>query len=181
MVKRCFRFAAPIGGLRIYKAKLEIHLRCVRSVLGYLEYFTRIWIGDREEDRQSPGRALMWFVIRTAFCIGVVYSLTPDAEVAGDARAVASSLVEVAAPAVRNAMEDAAATCTREPKLCLEAAQLLASAKPGSAGSAPHAILAEGEHVVADTLTAADRSAPWHGAGEASGSGRVRAILKPAP
>ncbi len=71
----------------------------------------------------------MWFIIRAAFCIGVIYWLTPGAELTDGSIAGPRALVQAAAPALRDALQGALATCSNEPKLCLEAAELLASAR----------------------------------------------------
>jgi hypothetical protein len=120
----------------------------------------------------------MWFVIRVAFCVALVYSLTPAADVGVEASAVRTALVQASAPRMREAVEGAVATCTNESKLCLEAAQLLA----GTRNVNPPAFKAgalEGERLIADTLTAADRATPWHGTKETRGQSRARAASRP--
>ncbi|MBV9135877.1 MAG: hypothetical protein JO357_02355 [Hyphomicrobiales bacterium] len=120
----------------------------------------------------------MWFLVRAAFCIGLVYSLTPDADVARDARAPPAALTQSAAPAFRHSADGAIATCSEDPKLCLEAAQLLASsmaetrALPDPAGAAE-------ARVASDTLTATDRATPWRGPKETRGSTRLRGVSRP--
>jgi prophage DNA circulation protein len=121
----------------------------------------------------------MWFIIRAAFCIALIYSLTPGAELADEATALPQALAQAAAPAMRNAAHDAVAICTNEPKLCLEAAQLLASARSTNAVASSKADAAQGEHPIADTLTAVDRAAPWRGTKETHGATRARAASRP--
>ena len=121
----------------------------------------------------------MWFIIRAVFCVGLVYSLTPGAEVAGEAMAVPHALAGAAAPAIRNAVEGAVATCTNEPKLCLEAAQLLASAHSGAPVTSAKSGVPEGDRAIADTLTASDRAPAWHGTKETHGPTRARAAPRP--
>jgi hypothetical protein len=125
----------------------------------------------------------MWFIIRVVFCVGLVYSLTPGVEVADEAIAVPQALVQAAAPAMRNTVEGAVATCTNEPKLCLEAAQLLASTHGGAPSGAPISSAkpsaSESDRSIADTLTAADRATPWHGTKETRGPTRARAASRP--
>ncbi|MBV9566656.1 MAG: hypothetical protein JO172_00820 [Hyphomicrobiales bacterium] len=122
----------------------------------------------------------MWFVIRAAFCIGLVYSLTPDTDVARDARTVPAALVQTAATSFRHVMEGAVSTCSNDPKPCLEAAQLLASAETGTPASASKGTAPESQRLVMDTLTPADRATPWRGAREAHGQTRVRGVSRPA-
>jgi hypothetical protein len=121
----------------------------------------------------------MWFIIRVVFCVGLVYSLTPGAEVANEAIAMPHALVRAAAPAMRNAVEGAVATCTNEPKLCLEAAQLLASTHGGAPATSVKPGAPESDRSIADTLTAADRATPWHGTKETRGATRMRAASRP--
>jgi hypothetical protein len=120
----------------------------------------------------------MWFIIRVVFCVGLVYSLTPGAEVANEAIAMPHALVRAAAPAMRNAVEGAVATCTNA-KLCLEAAQLLASTHGGAPVTSAKPGAPESDRSIADTLTAADRATPWHGTKETRGATHVRAASRP--
>ena len=119
----------------------------------------------------------MWFMIRVAFCVGLVYSLTPATDAAFEAGDVRGALVQASAAPMREVAGAAVAACASEPKLCLEAAQLLAgtrstnpTSKSGSSGS---------ERPIADTLTAADRATPWHGTKETRGQSRAHAASRP--
>ena len=117
-------------------------------------------------------------IIRAAFCIGVVFSMTPDAGTSGlpSLSAVSGAL---GVPAVSEVVDGALTMCKSDPKLCFEVAQRLAgiesgdAAQPAAAVAAPH-----GQDIVGDTLTAADRSAaPWHGTvKEPSPAPRKRAL-----
>ncbi|MBV9519125.1 MAG: hypothetical protein JO068_13495 [Hyphomicrobiales bacterium] len=122
----------------------------------------------------------MWFVIRAAFCIGLVYSLTPNMDVTRNASVVPEALVQAAAPAVRHVVNGAVSTCSNDPKLCLEAAQLLASAETGAPAPSAKTAAPESQHLVTDTLTAVDRATPWRGPREAHRSTRVRGLSRPA-
>lgn len=117
-------------------------------------------------------------MIRVAFCVGLVYSLTPAADVAVDTSAARGALAQASAPALREVAEGAVATCANEPKLCLEAAQLLAGAR-SSNPAASKSGAPESERPIADTLTATDRATPWHGTKDTRGQSRTRATSRP--
>jgi hypothetical protein len=123
----------------------------------------------------------MWLIIRAAFCVGMVFSMTPGAETIGENGGAAAALTAVAGPGMRDLVNGALSACKGEPALCLEAAQRLASLS-GDALAQPSKIGApDSVKLVADTLTAADRSAPWHGnAKAAKGSARAREVSRPA-
>jgi len=105
----------------------------------------------------------MWFIIRVAFCVGVVFSMIPGVE-ATDAQGAASSMTgALVAPAMRELAAGTLSLCNSDPKLCLEMAQRLAGLEDGEAAStAPGAGGALGPG--SDTLSAQDLAAPWHGA-----------------
>ncbi|MBV8765475.1 MAG: hypothetical protein JO137_04070 [Hyphomicrobiales bacterium] len=119
----------------------------------------------------------MWFMIRVAFCVGLVYSFTPATDVTSEASAVRTALVQASAAPLREVAEGAVAACARAPKLCLEGAQLLAGAR--SANPTASKSGSESERPIADTLTAADRATPWHGPKETRGQTRARAATRP--
>ena len=121
----------------------------------------------------------MWFIIRTVFCIGIVFSLTPGGEAIDEAN-VPAVLATAAGPATRQVADGAFLACTNDPKHCLDAARRLATLRtaafvPSAKGSAP-----EDLRLVADTLTAADRTPRWRGgAKEPRGSTHARAAARP--
>jgi hypothetical protein len=106
----------------------------------------------------------MWFIIRAAFCIGVVFSMTPGAETSGTA--VSAMPSALALPAIGEVVDGALSICKSDPKLCFEVAQHLAGIEAGEASRpVAKAAMPDDAGLVSDTLTPADRSAaPWHGA-----------------
>ena len=117
----------------------------------------------------------MWFIIRSAFCVGLVYSIASGEQGIGDVRGNASAaLASLANPAARALLGSALTACENDTKFCLEAARRLASAadfagKPGGQDQ---------PSLVSDTLTPADRLPPWRGAAKPRsplGRGRVEA------
>ena len=122
----------------------------------------------------------MWFVIRAAFCVGVVFSMTPGGEVIDEAGGREAALSAFAAPAMRELANGALSTCKSDAKLCLEAAQRLAGLGSELLLRAHRAGAPEGVRLVADTLTATDRAAPWRGkAKEPRGPTRMRMASRP--
>jgi hypothetical protein len=122
----------------------------------------------------------MWFIIRAAFCVGVVFSMTPGGQVIDEAGGTEAALSAFAAPAVRELANGALSTCKSDPKLCLEAAQRLAGLGSELLPRARKAGTPDGVRLVADTLTAADRGAPWRGkAKEPRGPTRLRLASHP--
>ena len=118
----------------------------------------------------------MWFIIRATFCVGVVFSMAPEPQTNG---AAAPSLADtLAAPAMRSLVDGALTTCNKDPKFCFDMAQRLAGLEESvAAAKAPAAGTAR---VTGDTLTTADRAAPWHGAGKGSHAAtRARATQRP--
>jgi hypothetical protein len=105
----------------------------------------------------------MWFIIRAAFCVGVVFSMVPGAQTSGvPALALSGAL---AVPAMSDVVDGALSICKSDPKLCFEVAQRLAGIEGGDISQAAAAATApRSPEIATDTLTAADRSAaPWHG------------------
>ena len=119
----------------------------------------------------------MWFIIRTVFCIGIVFSLTPGGETIDEANVPA--VLATAGPATRQVVDGALLACTNDPKHCLDAARRLAPLRtaafvPSAKDPGPDL------HLVADTLTAADRTPRWRGgAKEPRGSTHARAAARP--
>jgi hypothetical protein len=105
----------------------------------------------------------MWFIIRTAFCVGVVFSMAPGGDASTELGSAQAALSALAAPSLRNLAEGAFSICQNDTKLCLEAAQRLAGLGGDLALPAPKAGAPAGTRLVSDTLTSADRAAPWHG------------------
>ena len=103
----------------------------------------------------------MWFIIRAAFCIGVVFSMTPGAETGSDALSALSNTL--AAPAIGDIADGAISICKSDPKLCFEMAERLAGIEAGDAARPiVRAAMMDDTRLVSDTLTPADRSAaPW--------------------
>jgi hypothetical protein len=122
----------------------------------------------------------MWFIIRAAICIGVVFSMAPGAETSvAPVTALTSTL---AAPAMGDIVDGALSICKSDPKLCFEVAQRLAGLDGSEpVRSAAMAGIANEARLVGDTLTPADRAAaPWRGpAKEPRAATRLRATSRP--
>lgn len=105
----------------------------------------------------------MWFIIRAAFCVGVVFTMVPGAETSGLPSLALSGALAV--PAVSEVVDGALSMCKSDPKLCFEVAQRLAGIESGEVGQpAADVATTSGSDTVSDTLTTADRrAAPWHG------------------
>jgi hypothetical protein len=100
----------------------------------------------------------MWFIIRSAFCVGLVYSMSTGEQGMGDFRNIATAaLSSLGTPAERALVGSARFACENDAKFCLEVARRLASGD--SAKSATQAQF----NLVSDTLTAADRLPTWRG------------------
>jgi hypothetical protein len=110
----------------------------------------------------------MWFIIRAAFCVGLVFYMVPGADTSGLPSLSLSSTIAV--PSMNEVVDGALSMCKSDPKLCFEVAQRLAGIESGAADQPAAAVTAQsGSDTVSDTLTAADRSAaPWHGTVEKS-------------
>ncbi|MFI5012876.1 MAG: hypothetical protein ACHQAY_11055 [Hyphomicrobiales bacterium] len=121
----------------------------------------------------------MWFIIRAAFCVGIVFSMTPSGEVIDDTGNAAAALVAVATPAMHDLADGVLSACKSEAKLCLEAAQRFAGAGSDVLAPAPKAGAPDGLRVAADTLTATDRAVPWHGTSRRA-SARPKEASRPA-
>jgi hypothetical protein len=122
----------------------------------------------------------MWFIIRATFCVGVVFSMTPGAEMSVTPIAALSSTLPV--PAMGDVVDGAISICERDPKLCFELAQRLAGLDGSElARTAARAGVDNDARLVGDTLTAADRAAaPWHGpAKEPRATARLRPASRP--
>jgi hypothetical protein len=117
----------------------------------------------------------MWFIIRSAFCVGLVYSIATGEQGIGDVRDSASAtLSSLAGPGERALLGSAIAVCENDTKFCLDAARRLA----GAADFAGKPGLQDQPSLVSDTLTPADRLPPWRGAAKPRrplGRGRVEA------
>jgi hypothetical protein len=121
----------------------------------------------------------MWFIIRCAFCVGLVYSIATGEQGIGDVRDSASAaLASLTSPAERALLGSGLAACENDTKFCLEAARRLAGAgdfagKPGGLDQIT---------LVSDTLTQADRLAPWRGVARSRRPlGRSRAEARATP
>ena len=121
----------------------------------------------------------MWFIIRAAFCVGIVFSMTPGAEKAGDAVNLPALATSLTSEATQGVVDAALQTCKNDPKFCFEMAQRLA-AFDGAAPAPPARASSLGAtRLVGDTLTAADRvAAPRRGNVKEQ---RPSARLHPAP
>jgi hypothetical protein len=95
----------------------------------------------------------MWFVIRCAFCIGLVFSQVSAPGTTEDAAGAVAEMAKAAAPTLAGGLAPAFAACGAHADLCAAAARLAIGGE-----DAPSDALAVG-----DTLTAADRALPWHG------------------
>jgi hypothetical protein len=123
----------------------------------------------------------MWFIIRTIFCVGVVFSMAPGGEVMEAAGNLPAALTTAVAPALRDVVDGALSTCKNDPKLCLDTAQRFAGARSGDPAVSSKAGALDGVRLVADTLTLADRAARWRGAAKAThASTHARAPARPA-
>jgi hypothetical protein len=123
----------------------------------------------------------MWFIIRTVFCVGLVFSMTPGEEVIDDAGKAPAALATVAAPTMRDLVDGALSACRNDPKLCLEATRRFAGLRTSGAVQSSRTRTPNGVRLVADTLTVTDRAAPWRGASkEPRGSTHARAASPPA-
>ncbi|SDR52510.1 hypothetical protein SAMN05519103_04526 [Rhizobiales bacterium GAS113] len=122
----------------------------------------------------------MWFIIRTAICVGIVFSMTEGQSVIGDLEAAPTTLAAMAPAGMRDLVGGALSACKSDPKFCLEAAQRFA----GQGGDPLVQLSKSGTaslHLVADTLTAADRTAPWRGnPKDARAAGKGREASRPA-
>jgi hypothetical protein len=121
----------------------------------------------------------MWFIIRAAFCIGIVFSMAPGPETNGEPGTAPSLAGLLATPVMRDVVDGALSTCKSDPKFCFEMAQRLAGieghAAPAPARSLTNPSIPEAGRLVGDTLTAADRAAaPWHGDAKGPRSARSR-------
>ena len=67
----------------------------------------------------------MWFIIRAAFCVGIVFSMTPGAEKAGDAVNLPALATSLTSEATQGVVDAALQTCKNDPKFCFEMAFLL--------------------------------------------------------
>jgi hypothetical protein len=123
----------------------------------------------------------MWFMLRAAFCIAVVFSMAPGNDGAGGPVASGSLSSRLPQAAMREIVDGALSVCSGDPKLCLELAQRLAGFEGGET-VLPKAKLArpEPDRLVSDTLTASDRAAAWRGSATARPSARLRSGGRPA-
>jgi hypothetical protein len=123
----------------------------------------------------------MWFIVRVAFCVGLVFSMTPGAEVIDDAGKAPAALAATAALGMRDLVDGALQTCSNDAKPCIEATRLLARSGTGGGALTPRGGAPRHVRLVADTLTVGDRAAPWRGAvKEPRGSTREGTASRPA-
>jgi hypothetical protein len=106
----------------------------------------------------------MWFIIRAAFCVGVVFSMLPG-DGATDGRGASSFSEALMTPLGRDLFDGALSICNRDPKFCFDMAHRLAELGPGAPTAAIVAAQSpQATRPVSDTLTAADRAIPWRAA-----------------
>jgi|SRR5271169_273482 len=119
----------------------------------------------------------MWFIIRSVFCVGLVYSMATGERGIGDFRDVTSgALTSLGVPAAGALLGSALGVCDNDPGFCFEAARRLAGGVDAPEKSAKRAQFS----LVGDTLTAADRIPAWRGAAKPqSPAGRGRAEPHP--
>jgi hypothetical protein len=119
----------------------------------------------------------MWFIIRSVFCVGLVYSMATGERGIGDFRDVASgALTSLGTPAAGALLGSALGVCDNDPGFCFEAARRWAGGVDPREKSAKQAQFI----LVSDTLTAADRIPAWRGAAKPqSPAGRGRGGTPP--
>ncbi len=123
----------------------------------------------------------MWFIIRAAFCVGIVFSMLPGPGATSEPGATPSLSSAFVPPAMRELADGALSFCKNDPKFCLDMAQRLAGLEGDIAPQAAKATSPETPRLVSDTLTATDRAvSPWRGnAKEPRPYGHLRAASRP--